>query len=82
MIWTKGRRIARSKRYDNRAVQRFDEVSPDTTTARSEISEWYLYLAALPTAKGDAVVLGKVIDAKLLVQRQTAAYSEFTVLYR
>jgi hypothetical protein len=74
------RRIARSKRYDNRAVQRFDEVSPDTT-ARGTISEWYLYVAALPTAESDAVVLGKVIDAKgYLSSDRTGAYSEFTVL--
>jgi hypothetical protein len=74
------RRIARSKRYDNRQTERFDEWSP-TATGWSSISEWYLYVAALPTAESDAVVLGKVIDAKgYLSSDKTGAYSEFTVL--
>jgi hypothetical protein len=74
------RRIARSNRYDNRQTVRFDQWSP-TATGWSSISEWYLYIAALPTAESDAVVLGKVIDAKGYLSRdKTGAYSEFTVL--
>lgn len=74
------RRIARSKRYDNRGFTRFDE-EPPTTAGRSIISEWYLYVAALPTAESDALVLGKVIDAKgYLSNDRTGAYSEFTVV--
>lgn len=74
------RRIARSKRYDKRYTVPFDESPPDTV-AQSTTSEWYLYVPALPTAESDAVVLGKVIDAKgYLSSDKTGAYSEFTVL--
>lgn len=74
------RRIARSTRYDNRQTTRFDEWS-STSGGWSSINEWYLYVAALPTAESDAVVLGRVIDAKgYLSNDRTGAYAEFTLL--
>jgi len=73
-------RLARSSRYDGRGSVTFDEASPNTT-GRSSISEWYLYLPALPTADSDAVVSGRIVDAKgYLSSDRTGAYSEFTVL--
>lgn len=73
-------RVARNSRYDKRYTVPFDESPPDTV-ARSSTNEWYLYVPALPTAESDAVVLGKVVDAKgYLSNDRTGAYSEFTIL--
>lgn len=70
-------RTARNGRYDNRHTETFDETDG---VARGSISEWYLYLPALPTAESDAVVLEKVVDAKgYLSNDRTGAYSEFTI---
>jgi hypothetical protein len=72
-------RLARGRRYDNRDTTPLDDPSADTG-GRSVISEWYLYVPALPTAESDAVVLGKVVDAKgYLSNDKTGAYSEFNV---
>ena len=75
----RAQRLARSGRFDKRATVPFDETDPDTTM-RGTVSEWYLYIAALPTAESDVVVLGEVISAKgYLSNDRTSAYSEFAI---
>ena len=75
----RAQRLARSGRFDKRFTVPFDETDPDTT-GRNIISEWYLYIAALPTAESDVVVLGEVISAKgYLSNDRTGAYSEFAI---
>lgn len=72
-------RLARNGRYDKRDTVPFDEVSP-TARARAVVSEWYVYLSALPAAESDAVVLGEVTSANgYLSNDRTGAYSEFTI---
>ena len=72
-------RLARSGRYDKRFTVPFDETSPDTT-GRSTISDWYIYMSALPATESDAVVLGEVISANGYISSdRTAAYSEFAI---
>ena len=72
-------RLARSSRYDKRYTVPFDETSPDTTR-RSTISDWYLYMSALPVAESDLVVIGEVTDAHgYLSMDRTGAYSEFAI---
>lgn len=50
-------RLARSSRYNKRHTVPFDEDAD--SGGRSSISEWYLYVPALPTSESDSVVLGK-----------------------
>lgn len=72
-------RLARSGRYDKRFTETLDETSPDTT-GRSTISDWYVYMSALPAAESDAVVLGEVISANGYISSdRTGAYSEFAI---
>lgn len=72
-------RLARSSRYNKRHTVPFDEDAD--SGGRSSINEWYLYIPALPTSESDAVVLGKVVDAKgYLSFDKTGAYSEFTII--
>jgi hypothetical protein len=72
-------RLARSGRYDKRYTVPFDETSPDTTR-RSTISDWYLYMLALPAAESDLVVLGEVTSTNgYLSNDRTGAYSEFSI---
>jgi len=72
-------RLARSGRYDKRYTVPFDESSPDTTM-RSTISDWYLYISALPAAESDLVLLGEVTTANGYISNdRTGAYSEFTI---
>jgi hypothetical protein len=75
-------RLTRNSRYDKRHTTAMDVAPPDTA-GQSIISEWYLYVPALPTAESDAVVLGKVVDEKgYLSNDRTGAYSEFTILVK
>lgn len=73
-------RITRNGRYNNRDTEPMDRW-PASSRGSFVSSEWYLYVPALPTAESDAVVLGRVIDAKgYLSNDKTGAYSEFTIL--
>lgn len=73
-------RLARNGRYNNRNTEPMDRW-PASSRESFVSSEWYLYVAALPTAESDAVLLGKVVDAKgYLSNDKTGAYSEFTII--
>lgn len=73
-------RLARNGRYNNRNTEPMDRW-PASSRESFVSSEWYLYVPALPTAESEAVVLGKVVDAKGYVSSdKTGAYSEFTIL--
>jgi hypothetical protein len=72
-------RVARSGRFDKRYPVPFDELSPDTE-GRSSISDWYVYMSALPATESDAIVVGEVTSTNgYLSNDRTGAYSEFTV---
>lgn len=72
-------RRARNSIYDKRGPKTFDELRPDTTE-RGLVSHFWVNMPALPTAQSDAVVLGRVIEARGFVSNdKTGSYSEFTV---
>jgi hypothetical protein len=72
-------RVARSRRYNERAPVTFAEMRDDTT-GYSISSHWWLGLPALPTAESDAVVIGEVVTANgYLSSDRTGAYSEFVI---
>ena len=72
-------RSARNSRYDKRFSVPFDETSADTKK-RSIISDWYLYVPALPIVESDAVVVGEVTASSgHLSNDKTGAYSEFVI---
>lgn len=72
-------RQARNSRYDKYHHVPFDQT-PAGTEERLTHSDWSVYVPALPAAKSDAVILGKIIDSKgYLSNNKAAAYSEFTV---
>ena len=72
-------RLARSGRYDKRFTEPFDQASP-TATETSVISDWYVYMSALPVAESDLIVSGEVLSANgYLSNDRTGAYSEFII---
>jgi hypothetical protein len=72
-------RVSRNSRYDSPSGKPLDQF-PDNATSRGLVSEWDVYLPALPVAESDAIVLADVIDAKaFLSDHKTGAYSEFNV---
>lgn len=72
-------RHARNSRYDNYNHVPFDQW-PANADANLVSSEWWMYVPALPVDESDAVVLGKIVDARGYISNdKAAAYSEFTV---
>ncbi|HXG64104.1 MAG TPA: hypothetical protein VNO70_03295 [Blastocatellia bacterium] len=72
-------RIKRNSRYDNRHYRPLNEL-PSEAQVHFISNHWWVDLPAIPAVESDAVVLGKVIDAKgYLSNDKTGAYSEFTV---
>jgi hypothetical protein len=72
-------RLSRNGRYDKSASKPFDQLPPEATSS-GLVSEWDVYLPALPTAQSDVIILGEILDAgAFLSNDKTGAYSEFTV---
>jgi hypothetical protein len=72
-------RAFRNRRYDKSSSQSLDQF-PANATSRGLVSEWDVYLPALPVAESDVVVLGDVVDAKAFLSNdRTGAYSEFNI---
>lgn len=72
-------RLSRNGRYDKSASKPLDQLPPEATSS-GLVSEWDVYLPALPAAQSDAIILGEIVDAgAFLSNDKTSAYSEFTV---
>lgn len=67
-------RYAKGRRYDKSARAPFNELHPETTEVFI-VNHWSANLPALPTAESDAVIQGKIVDAKAYLSNdKTGAY--------
>jgi hypothetical protein len=72
-------RFRKGRQYDKSARAPFNELRSDTTEV-FVVNHWWEDLPALPTANSDAVILGKIVDAKAYLSNdKTGAYTELVI---